>query len=230
MGNRRISPDLKKCAVELELLGWDMEDVADILGVSSKSVKRWRDNMMDHGTLDRPHRRPPGPPRKLSSVILPQLLDLLREAPSLYLVEMSEWLAIIHDVKVSVPTIHRILKDVDFSWKVLTHHARQRDEVQRAAFRKSMEIFAPQQLVFLDESSKDGRTFWRTHGWSAHGERPVEVAPHDRGERWSILPALTIKGYIAMRVVPGSVDSTEFYDFVLNDLVRGLCYLHFEAC
>ncbi|KAE9383625.1 hypothetical protein BT96DRAFT_752643, partial [Gymnopus androsaceus JB14] len=37
--------------------------------------------------------------------------------------------------------------------------------------------------------------------------------------RWSILPALTINGYIALRVVEDSVDSTELYDFVLNDLL-----------
>ncbi|KAJ3728262.1 hypothetical protein C8R42DRAFT_537547, partial [Lentinula raphanica] len=37
--------------------------------------------------------------------------------------------------------------------------------------------------------------------------------------RWSILPALTLDGYIALRVVEDSVDSTELYDFVLYDLL-----------
>ncbi|KZP11984.1 hypothetical protein FIBSPDRAFT_679679, partial [Athelia psychrophila] len=36
--------------------------------------------------------------------------------------------------------------------------------------------------------------------------------------RYSVLPALTIDGYAAVRVVEGSVDSVEFFDFVLNDL------------
>ncbi|KAJ3729812.1 hypothetical protein C8R42DRAFT_565623, partial [Lentinula raphanica] len=35
----------------------------------------------------------------------------------------------------------------------------------------------------------------------------------------SILPALSLEGYIALRVVEDSVDSTELYDFVLNDLL-----------
>ncbi|KAF9066036.1 hypothetical protein BDP27DRAFT_1148210, partial [Rhodocollybia butyracea] len=35
-----------------------------------------------------------------------------------------------------------------------------------------------------------------------------------------ILPALTLDGYIALHVVPDSVDSIEFYDFVLNDLPK----------
>jgi len=41
----------------------------------------------------------------------------------------------------------------------------------------------------------------------------------DRGTRYSILPAITVDGYIAVRVVEGSVDGAEFFDFVLNDLV-----------
>ena len=37
----------------------------------------------------------------------------------------------------------------------------------------------------------------------------------DRGTRYSILLAITVDGYIAVRVVEGSVDSVEFFDFVL---------------
>ncbi|KAL1685883.1 hypothetical protein GGG16DRAFT_35272, partial [Schizophyllum commune] len=33
-----------------------------------------------------------------------------------------------------------------------------------------------------------------------------------------ILPALTLDGYIACRVVKGSVDGEEFLDFVLNEV------------
>ncbi|KAG2346613.1 hypothetical protein BDR05DRAFT_878106 [Suillus weaverae] len=33
-----------------------------------------------------------------------------------------------------------------------------------------------------------------------------------------VLPALTIDGYMAVRVVEGSIDGAEFYDFVVNDL------------
>lgn len=84
------------------------------------------------------------------------------------------------------------------------------------------------EMVFLDESSKDGRTLIRQYGRAESGETPVEVLPFERGERYSILPALTLDGYIAVRVVPDSVDGAELYDFVLNDLVRLLLLLWFE--
>jgi hypothetical protein len=41
----------------------------------------------------------------------------------------------------------------------------------------------------------------------------------DRGTWYSILLAITVGGYIAVRVIEGSVDGAEFFDFVLNDLV-----------
>ena len=34
---------------------------------------------------------------------------------------------------------------------------------------------------------------------------------HDQGIQYSILPALTLDGYIAIQVVEGSVDGEEFF-------------------
>lgn len=49
----------------------------------------------------------------------------------------------------------------------------------------------------------------------------------NRGQRYSILPALAVDGYIACRVVKGSVKGPEFFDFIVNDVVRSLdCGLH----
>ncbi|THU92536.1 hypothetical protein K435DRAFT_592130, partial [Dendrothele bispora CBS 962.96] len=36
--------------------------------------------------------------------------------------------------------------------------------------------------------------------------------------RYSLVAALGIEGYSAARVVPGSVDSDEFFDFIVTDL------------
>jgi hypothetical protein len=44
-----------------------------------------------------------------------------------------------------------------------------------------------------------------------------------RGDRYSLLAAITTKGYITTRVVPGSFDSFEFYNFVAKEVV---CIAH----
>ncbi|KAJ3766822.1 hypothetical protein FB446DRAFT_613413, partial [Lentinula raphanica] len=57
------------------------------------------------------------------------------------------------------------------------------------------------------ESSKDGRTLAHRFGCALSGQTPKMFVDHNRGERWSILPALSLEGYIALRVVQDSVDS-----------------------
>ncbi|TFK85593.1 hypothetical protein K466DRAFT_465892, partial [Polyporus arcularius HHB13444] len=37
--------------------------------------------------------------------------------------------------------------------------------------------------------------------------------------RYSVLPALTVDGILTVRVVRGSVDGAEFYDWVISDLI-----------
>jgi len=46
----------------------------------------------------------------------------------------------------------------------------------------------------------------------------VDSVHLNRGIRYSVLPALTIDGYMTVRVVEGSIDGAEFYDFVVNDV------------
>ncbi|KIK49950.1 hypothetical protein GYMLUDRAFT_115850, partial [Collybiopsis luxurians FD-317 M1] len=51
-------------------------------------------------------------------------------------------------------------------------------------------------------------------GQAPPGETPEMTTGYSCGDHWSILPALSLDGYIALRVVQDSVDSTELYDFV----------------
>ncbi|KAJ7732291.1 hypothetical protein B0H16DRAFT_1224848, partial [Mycena metata] len=57
------------------------------------------------------------------------------------------------------------------------------------------------------ESSKDERTIFRKRGRAPSGQRAEIDANFVRGERYSILAAITIQGYIGTRIVSGSVDS-----------------------
>jgi len=81
---------------------------------------------------------------------------------------------------------------------------------------------------FVDESSKDNRTIYHHYGRAPAGQRALVLdAEFVLGDRWSILPALSLDGYIAARVVPGSVDAAEFFDFITEDVVRTVmsyCY------
>jgi hypothetical protein len=51
------------------------------------------------------------------------------------------------------------------------------------------------------------------------GERADFIDNFVRGDRYSLLAAITTDGYVACRAVLGSFDSVEFYDFVAEQVV-----------
>ena len=80
----KISPDMTQRALQLIDEGWEMQDVADILGVASKSIRRWADNYDTHGRVDPPSVLR-GRPRLLNSEAISDLQELIRETPTLFL-------------------------------------------------------------------------------------------------------------------------------------------------
>ncbi|KAG1751893.1 hypothetical protein EDB19DRAFT_1824767 [Suillus lakei] len=53
MGNRKISSDLKECALRLWNTGWDIKDIQNALGVSRASIYRWESIFAEFGTINR---------------------------------------------------------------------------------------------------------------------------------------------------------------------------------
>ena len=142
------------------------------------------------------------------------------ESPGLYIDEIAEYLTLYHDLPISITALHDNLINLGLTRKVMQKAALERDEALWAAWLEDTLLrYTADEMVFLDESSKDGRTIFRKYGRSVQGEHPVNQVVQDRGTRYSILPAITVDGYIAVRVVEGSVDGAKFIDFVLNDLV-----------
>jgi len=82
----------------------------------------------------------------------------------------------------------------------------------------------PNMLMFVDEAARNKRTSGRMKGWSVVGKRCVQRRCFSRGERFSILPILTLDGIITYDVIPGSVTSTRFLQF-LRELVVRLLFL-----
>ncbi|GBB91916.1 hypothetical protein RclHR1_19370007 [Rhizophagus clarus] len=87
------------------------------------------------------------------------------------------------------------------------------------------------QLIFVDESAKDKRTLNRVYGYSSIGCRIQQNTIFLHGKRYTILPALSLDGYIAipqMHPFPGPnsvliMDNTRIYynnDFI--DIVQEL--------
>ena len=103
-------------------------------------------------------------------------------------------------------TIQRILKQRRWSRKVVKARAAERSEALRTQWRGIQALWESDQLIFLDESGCNERTGDRKFGWSPIGIMTTITRCLKRSERWSILPALSIDGYIAHVIYQGSID------------------------
>lgn len=217
---QKISNDRKERALYLLLeQGWEIERIVDALGVSAKSIGRWEENYAIHGCVT-PSKPIKGRPKLLTANMIDDIQQLLREDPTLLLDEIGEWLALYHDQPISTTALHMNLQDLALTHKRLKRIASERDDAHRMEWILNITMnYTADQLVFLDESSKDERVVLRRYGRAPSGRDAIHHVSLDRGIRYSVLPALSLDGYMAVRVVEGSIDGAEFYDFVVNDVV-----------
>jgi hypothetical protein len=78
------------------------------------------------------------------------------------------------------------------------------------------------EFVCVDETSKKEHTYARRYGRAMSGKDEILRDVFVRGYRYSLVAAITIGGYIASTVVPGSLDAFDFYNFVAEDVVSHL--------
>ena len=125
------------------------------------------------------------------------------------------------EIVISRSALTELIKDAGFSYKMLHKAAAERDEVARAEFQDwAQDYVTADMVVTADESSKNDRTIFRRWGRSMKGTSADVCAGFNRGEHYSILAAISVNGYIVTQIVIGSVDSQEFFDFIVSDVVR----------
>ena len=59
----------------------------------------------------------------------------------------------------------------------------------------------------------------RKYCWASIGVSQVKYRPFQRSERWSILPAYTVDGFITWKVVHGSFTPQMFEEWIENELL-----------
>jgi transposase len=193
--------------------------------VSRASIYRWQMIFDEHGTVNRPPSPLIGRTRTLTRTLLTACQTLFEDDSDLFLDEVVSWLAIHHDIVISTSTLSRNLREAGLTRKILHKIAAERDECLRQEWRESIRTnFAGDgtEFVCVDETSKNDLSYARRFGRSQAGERAHLTDVFVRGDRYSLVAALTTEGYIAAHAVEGSLDSFEFYNFIAEKVVR-LC-------
>ena len=105
MVNRRISADIKECALRLWDSGWSLEDVCWPLAVSCSSMYRWQGIFDQYGSVNRLPSPLIGHAHILMCALLTTCQTLYEEDSDLYLDEVVSWLALNHDIVISTLTL-----------------------------------------------------------------------------------------------------------------------------
>ncbi|KAE9392284.1 hypothetical protein BT96DRAFT_1000459 [Gymnopus androsaceus JB14] len=200
MGNRKISQDMKYTALRMWESGWDLDDICSVLVVSPSSMYRWRAILEEFGDVNRP-------PSGLQT----------------YLDELQWFLAVEHDIAISIPSLQSNLEKAGLTRKLLHKIAIERDYQRQRDFCngiRNLDHFSgtAHEFVTVDESSKNDHTTARRYGRAPIGQRADFEDVFVRGQRYTLCAAMSLKGYIATRVVEGSFDTSEYVSFLLDDV------------
>ena len=152
--------------------------------------------------------------RILDQEDLTYLLDLIHDNPDYFLDELLRLLKTNRFISVHYMTIFYELERLNVSRKKLKRIALERDEDRRADFVARMAHYSLEELGFIDEMSKDGRSIGRRYGRAWKNKRAQKKQVFVRGRRTSTDALLTLDGIIAGTVVEGSMTKELFLEFL----------------
>jgi hypothetical protein len=87
-----------------------------------------------------------------------------------------------------------------------------------------MAQYSPEEIGFLDEMSKDGRSIGRRYGRSQKNKRAQKKQVFVRGRRTSTEAHLTLDGIVAGTVVEGSMTKELFLEYLEFNVVSYFKY------
>ena len=76
--------------------------------------------------------------------------------------------------------------------------------------------YLPEQLIFLDKTSKDERTSFRLYSYSFKNQLAVQKIIFLRGVRYTIFPALSLEEIMGMEIIKGSCNKQLFEEFIFS--------------
>lgn len=227
-----ISKDLKARIPVLRRQGYNVKKISDLLGIKKSTVYQSLAYFRRHGVPYNPHAHHSGRRRVLLPEDLKLIVALVKRRHCIYLDELQAEVFKIRGVTLSRSTLTRTLYHLSYSHKRVSTRALERNDLMRSAFmnRIADQVPSPDMLIFTDEAARNRRASARTTGWALVGKKCVQRQHFIRGQRFSILPILTLDGIIAYDIIPGSVNSERFVQFLRELVVRLFLHLLCLKC
>ena len=209
----------KRVVVWKNEMGKDTPEIAKLAGCCERTVRNILRYEREYGVVSNPFAQKRARPRALNTGDTNYISSILQARPVLYLDEVQTTLFENRGVDVCLATISRTLQRLALANKQVTREAVERNELLRATWQAAHGDIPAEYCVWLDESSVDDRTNQRTRGWAEVGRACVRRELFIRGQRYSVLPAFTCDGYIALDIFEGSVNKEKFIAFLEEQVV-----------
>ena len=198
-----------------------MQEIAGLVGCGVRTVYNILSYHRDYHTLRNPSTRGlHGANRSLDMGDMNYIESLIDAQPKIYLDKIQDELLERRDVFVSILTLSRTLHQLSMTCKHVANEALERNELLCATWQATYADIPADYCVWLDEASVDDRTNQHAMGWAAMGRACVCHAAFVHGQRYSVLPALTCEGMIALNIFEGSVNKECFLTFLNEQVVR----------
>jgi transposase len=188
--------------------------IAADVNIDPSLVYRRRSRLNLFGTVNPPPLSVQGRRRILNREHEEAIEDFLDEYPQAYLAEVAAFIYDEFDLDVHTSTLSRTLSRIRLTNKRIEPVSGVQDEDLRASWMATISQYEAEHLVFLDETACNGRTPNRCYGWSPRGFPCRARRFNTNSKRWSILPALSVEGYLAVDVFQGSFTGERFKSFV----------------
>lgn len=198
----------------MHVYGVSVQYISYIFGPKRRTLLRWYSLFLRKGVVD--EKAPRATSARWPSEVVTRVKQYVKENPTFYLEELQEFMVgtFPHLSNVSLSTICMALHfDMNLTRKVLTKSARECVPREVQTYKTKLEAIYSylEQLIFLDETSKDGRQAFRRYAWSRRNKKGVVKMPCKRGERRSILAALDHRGFVAWESTPGTFTRNSFH-------------------
>jgi transposase len=218
--------------------GKSVKELAKLGCCSERTVRRVRLNWRRYGDVAPPRRGPTGCPRLFDRQAVDHLLGVLEALPDSFLDELQPALAAFmrRDGRVdqaSLMTVSRMLSREGITTKALSgaqpvgapplcglKSEGERElmarycRLKRMRYQLAIANYQPEQFVFVDETRKDDRTTYRRRGRARRGHRAESRVQFVRGVGYSVLPALTIDGFLSAKVLESAFTKETFERFI----------------
>ena len=213
------SEDLRwRIVWQKEALGFSTEDVAANLGVDVTTVWRVAGRFEETGDVKKKaysSRRL----QKMSSTIQFAIVHSVLRRPGIYLREIQSEIIEEYGEELSLSFICEFLHKVGFTRQRLKITATQQDYLLRSQFVSDVSVYAPEMLIFLDETGSDRRDCIRHYGYSLRGRPLITQRLSSRGDRINVIAYLSMYGLLDCKAVTHTIDGDTFYDFVQSSLL-----------